>query len=118
VRYLIKGILKNDQHLSKYFETSKAFETVRGQVASKVGLGQNIISRFFAGIAGILKNDPHLAKYFARVTSFGTVRGQFRRPVLVDRLVRLLVDLLVEQLTCSAVAALRAHLHAFRLSTR
>jgi hypothetical protein len=43
VRYILTGILKNDSHVQKYFGTSKSFETVRGQIASKVGLGYEVV---------------------------------------------------------------------------
>jgi hypothetical protein len=34
-RYLVKGILKNDQHVAKYFATSKAFQTTRGLLVDR-----------------------------------------------------------------------------------
>lgn len=54
VRYLLKGILKEDKDVQKIFWTSeKSLETIRGQVASEKGLGYECVFRFFHDIEAI-----------------------------------------------------------------
>lgn len=54
VRYLIKGILKGDNHVAQICATSpKALEIIRGQIASEKGLGHECVLRFFEGVPAI-----------------------------------------------------------------
>jgi regulator of protease activity HflC (stomatin/prohibitin superfamily) len=55
VRYLLKGILKGDEHVRKIFLTSeggseRGLDTIKGQIASEKGLGYDCVLRFFEGI--------------------------------------------------------------------
>jgi ParB-like chromosome segregation protein Spo0J len=53
-RYLIKGILKGDEHMSQFCDMSqKALDSLRGNIASDKGLGAPIIERFLTDVPGM-----------------------------------------------------------------
>ena len=57
VRYLVKAILKGDEHFSQIWEkSSKALDSLRGNIANDRGLGAPIIERFLTGIPGVNKS--------------------------------------------------------------
>lgn len=73
VRYLIKGILKGDKHVSQICETSdKGLETIRGQIASEKGLGEPCLIRFFHGIEGM--NPSAIKHHLANLKTSGEYR--------------------------------------------
>jgi ParB-like chromosome segregation protein Spo0J len=47
LRYIIEGVLKNDQTIGKYFPKVNGIESVRGAITSEKGLGWEVILRFF-----------------------------------------------------------------------
>jgi ParB-like chromosome segregation protein Spo0J len=69
VRYIIKGVLANDQSVGKYFPTVNGFETTRGQIASAKGLGHEVVLRFFEGIRPI--NESIVREHLGQLKASG-----------------------------------------------
>jgi ParB-like chromosome segregation protein Spo0J len=69
VRYLVKGVLKNEPTVRKYFQTVNGFETTRHQIASEKGLGRDVVFRFFQGISGM--NDGLVKEHLAQLKASG-----------------------------------------------
>jgi ParB-like chromosome segregation protein Spo0J len=54
LKYLIKGVLRNDKDVCEILQTSdKGLEIIRGQIASSKGIGRDTILRFLEGTPGI-----------------------------------------------------------------
>lgn len=69
VRYIAKGVLKNDPTFGQYYPKVNGFESVRGNITSEKGLGHDVVLRFFKGISAM--NDTLVKEHLAQLKASG-----------------------------------------------